>query len=163
MNWMKFYKKWATEVGSTIKEDVFLAWQAFVIDAEEAVLVKAIEEIAEWYNAKNQRSDSYVANITLYQLRDTYMKLYREAHPERLGNCQTCEGEGNVLVSDNGRYNDPDYPPEPGTASAVCAFPCPVCRADRYPERGLRERVYHRCRPSSRRSELYPQRQEVTA
>ena len=163
MDWMKFYKKWATDVGSTIKEDVFLAWQAFVADAEETVMLKAINEIAEWYNAKNQRSDSYVANITLYQLRDTYMKLYREAHPEQLGNCQTCDGEGNVLVADNGKYNDPDYPPEPGTANAVCAFPCPVCRGDRYPERGLRERVYRRCRPSSRREELYPQRKEVTA
>lgn len=162
MEWMKFYKKWATEVGSTIKEDVFLAWQAFVADAEEAVMVKAIEEIAVWYNAKNQRSDSYVANITLYQLRDSYNLAYREAHPERLGNCQTCDGEGNVLVADNGKYNDSDYPPEPGTATAVCAFPCPVCRADRYPERGLRDRIFRRCRPSSRRSELYPQHSEVT-
>lgn len=162
MDWMKFYKKWATEVGSTIKEDVFLAWQAFVADAEEAVLVKAIEEIASWYNAKNQRSDSYVANITLYQLRDAYNQTYREAHPKKTGSCQTCNGEGNVFVADNGKYNDPDYPPEPGSAKAVCAFPCPVCRDGEYLNRNLRDRIYRRCRPSSRRSELYPQRQEVT-
>ena len=163
MQWEKFYKKWAADVGSFIGQDVVQSWQAFVIDAEEAVMLKAIEEIAAWYNAKNQRSDSYVANITLYQLRETYRNLYAEAHPAQLGNCPTCEGEGNVFVSDNGRYNDPDYPPEPGKARAICAFPCPVCRRDRYPERGLRERIYRRCRPSSRRNELYPQRQEVTA
>lgn len=155
MDWMKFYKKWATDVGSTIKEDVFLAWQAFVIDAEEAVMLEAIEEIASWYNAKNQRSDSYVANITLYQLRDAYNRAYRKAHPEQLGNCPTCEGKAYVFVSDNGRYRDPDFPPEPGYGDGICAFPCPDCRSDYYPERGLRERVYHRCRPDSRRNELY--------
>ena len=163
MQWEKFYKKWASDVGSFIGQEVAPSWQAFVADTEEAVMVKAIEEIAEWYNSKNQRSDGFVANVTLYQLRETYRKLYREAHPAQLGNCSTCDGEGNVLVADNGKYKDPDYPPEPGTAYAVCVFPCPVCRADCYLDRSLRERVYRRCRPFSRKSELYPQHQEVTA
>lgn len=155
MQWEKFYKKWAADVGSFIAQDVAPMWQAFVQDAEEAVMIKAIEEIAVWYNAKNQRSDSYVANITLYQLREAYMKFYREAHPEQLGNCQTCEGVGHVFVSDNGKYNDPDYPPEPGKAKAICAFPCPTCRSDRYPVKDLRDRIFRRCRPDSRRHELY--------
>lgn len=165
MDWIKFYKKWATDVGSTIKEDVFLAWQAFVADAEEAVMLKAIEEIAEWYNAKNQRSDGFVANVTLYQLRETYRKLYAEAHPGQLGNCQTCNGEGNVFVADNGKYNDPDFPPKPGTprVDCFCAIPCPVCQAHKYgANTALRQRVFDRCRPSSRRDELYTHH-EVTA
>lgn len=157
MQWEKFYKKWAADVGSFIGQDVAPMWQAFVLDAEEAVMFKAIEEIAVWYNNKNQRSDSYVANITLFQLREAYNRFYREAHPEQLRNCQTCNGEGNVLVLDNGKYNDPDYPPEPGTKHirAVCAFPCPTCRPDRYPERNLKERIFRRSRPSNRRYELY--------
>lgn len=162
MDWMKFYKKWATEVGSTIKEDVFLAWQAFVADAEEAVMVKAIEEIAAWYNAKNQRSDSYVANITLYQLRDAYGRLYREAHPEELSNCAKCEGERYVCIVDKGSWKDPDYPAEHGYN--ICAIPCPVCQAHKYgANAALRQRVFDRCRPSIRRNELYPQHHEVTA
>lgn len=156
MEWTKFYKKWATDVGCFIGQDVAPSWQAFVFDAEEAVMLKAIEEIAEWYNAKNQRSDGYVANITLYQLRNAYMKFYREAHPKQPGNCQTCEGGGHVFVADNGKYFAPDFPPEPGTASAICAIPCPVCRGAEYHRNpGLRERVLRRCRPSSRKNELY--------
>ena len=159
---MKFYKKWATEVGSTIKEDVFLAWQAFVVDAEEAVMVKAIEEIAAWYNAKNQRSDSYVANITLYQLRDAYGRLYREAHPAQPTKCAKCEGEEYVCIVDKGSWKDPDYPAEHGYY--ICVIHCPVCQAHKYgANTALRQRVFDRCRPSSRRSELYPQHQEVTA
>lgn len=161
MDWMKFYKKWATDVGSTIKEDVFLAWQAFVVDAEEAVMVKAVEEIAEWYNAKNQRSDGYVANITLYQLRESYRKLYAEAHPAQLGNCAKCNGEGNVFIVDKGSWRDPDFPAERG--EYLCAIPCPVCQGHKYgANTALRQRVFDRCRPSRRRDELYSH-QEVTA
>lgn len=166
MDWMKFYKKWSTEVGSTIKEDVFLAWQAFVADAEETVMVKAIEEIAEWYNAKKQRSDSYVANITLYQLRDAYNRAYREAHPAQSTKCAKCEGERYVHVVDNGKYFDPDFPPPPGTptrSGGTCAIPCPVCCCEQYGSNaGLRSRVFDRCRPTSRREELYATA-EVTA
>lgn len=162
MEWANFYKKWATDVGSFIGQDVAPSWQAFVADAEEAVMLKAIEEIAAWYNAKNQRSDSYVANITLYQLRETYRNLYAEAHPEQLGNCAKCEGEKYVHIVDEGSWKDPDYPAEHG--NYICAIPCPVCQAHKYGAyTALRQRVFDRCRPSSRRRELYLQHQEVTA
>lgn len=161
MQWEKFYKKWAADVGSFIGQDVVQSWQAFVADAEEAVLVKAIEEIAAWYNAKNQRSDGYVANVTLYQLRESYRKLYAEAHPGQLGNCAKCEGEGLVFIVDKGSWKDPDYPAERG--EWLCVIPCPVCQAHKYGAyTALRKRVFDRCRPSSRRDELYS-RQEVTA
>lgn len=153
MDWMKFYKKWATEVGSTIKEDVFLAWQAFVADADDSTLSKAVDEIAVWYNAKSQRSEGYVASITLYQLRDAYNRFFKADHPVELTKCGKCEGEGYVFVADNGKYTSPDFPPE--KANAVCVIPCPVCRSNEYSARGLRDRVFNRCRPSSKRDELY--------
>lgn len=158
MDWMKFYKKWATEVGSTIKEDVFLAWQAFVADAEEAVLVKAIEEIAEWYNNKNKRSDVFVANVTLYQLRETYQRKLKEIMPAEVNYCEKCDGEGLVHILDNAKYDDPDFPPKPGTPNiwAFCAIPCPVCRAEAYINSPrLKQRVYDRCKTSKRRDELF--------
>lgn len=154
MQWEKFYKKWAADVGSFIGQDVVQSWQAFVADAEDAVLVKAIEEIAEWYNAKNQRSDGYVANVTLYQLRESYRKLYAEAHPGQLGNCAKCEGEKYVYIVDKGSWKDPDYPAERG--EWLCVIPCPVCQAHKYGAyTALRQRVFDRCRPSSRRNELH--------
>ena len=163
MDWKKFQKKWAADVGSFIGQDVVRQWADFVASADETVLDQAIDEIAEWYNNKNKRTDGYVANVTLYQLRTTYQQKLKELMPAETNHCAKCEGEKYVHIVDKGSWKDPDYPPEPGNASAICAIPCPVCQAHKYGAyTALRQRVFDRCRPSSRRDELYS-RQEVTA
>ena len=165
MQWEKFYKKWAADVGSFIGQDVAPMWAKFVETADESVMLQAVDEIAEWFNNKNKRTDGYVANVTLYQLRETYQRKMKEIMPAEVNYCAKCNGEGNVFILDNGKYNDPDFPPKPGTphVDCFCAIPCPVCQAHKYgANTALRQRVFDRCSPSSRRDELYS-RHEVTA
>lgn len=157
MDWKKFQKKWAADVGSFIGQDVVRQWADFVASADETVLDQAIDEIAEWYNNKNKRTDGYVANVTLYQLRTTYQQKLKELMPAETNHCAKCDGEGNVFILDNAKYSDPDFPPKPGTPhiNAFCAIPCPVCRSAAYINPALKQRVYDRCKPNSRRYELY--------